>query len=309
MGEDLRTRLVRCERHGVAYDPERGAGCALCRSESRRPEAFPPMDRVLVGLLAAILVMLAGGIVAHLARPAFERLLGATGAPSASPAVPGGSARSVRARAGTFDLATQNASGRSGVLFVPAQAAEGPRPLLIVLHGTNGSGAQMLATVSSYATARGLVVLAPDSGRSPDGAYNWQVPDAPGETTPDTVHVRACLDEVYAQEGLRIDPEHVLVAGHSGGASSAAYLGTTDPRVRALAVLHGGVFARGLGSSSARAWFSTGKDDPVRPPAVVSRAAEATKAHVSESTLRLYPGGHGLSQAELDDLMAWWLGR
>lgn len=309
MGEDLRTRLVRCERHGVAYDPERGAGCALCRSESRRPDAFPPMDRVLVGLLAAIVVMLAGAVVVHLAWPAFERLLGPTGTPSASGAAPDRSARSAPLRTGTFDLESRNASGRSGVLFVPAQAAAGPRPLLIVLHGTNGSGAQMLATVSSYATARGLVVLAPDSGRSPDGAYNWQVPDAPGETTPDTVHVRACLDEVYATEGLRIDPDHVLVAGHSGGGSSAAYLGTTERRVRAFAVLHGGVFARGLGSAPVRAWFSTGKDDPLRPPEVVGRAAEAAKVHASESTLRIYPGGHGLSQAELDDLMVWWLGR
>ena len=307
MGEDLRTRLVRCERHGVAYDPERGAGCALCRSESRRPEAFPAMDRVLVGLLAAILVMLVGGVLVHLAWPAFERLLGPAGAPSAS-AVPEGSASRVELRTGTFDLETQNASGRSGALFVPVQAKAGPRPLLIVLHGTNGSGAQMLATVSSYATARGLVVLAPDSGRSPDGAYNWQVPDAPGETTPDVVHVRACLDEVYARDGLRIDPEHVLVAGHSGGGSTAAYVGTTEPRVRAFAVLHGGVFARGLGSSLARGWFSTGKDDALRPPVVVARAAEATKPHASESSLRIYPGGHALSQAELDDLMVWWLG-
>ena len=296
----------------MAYDPERGAGCALCRSESRRPPAgFPALDRVLVGLLAAIVVMLTGGVAVHLGLPAFERWLGAAGSPAAKGPAPDGVTETGEAllRTGTLGIETKNVSGRSGTLFIPVEAKRGPRPLLVLLHGTGGSGAQMLATFSSYATARGLVVLAPDSGRSPDGAYNWQVPDAPGETTPDVVHVRACLDELYALPGLRIEAGLVLVAGHSGGGSTAAYVGTTDPRVRAFAVLHGGVFATGLGRLRARAWFSTGADDPWRPPAAVGRAADAVKTRGSEVTLRIYPGGHALSQRELDELMAWWLER
>jgi poly(3-hydroxybutyrate) depolymerase len=306
-------RLVRCERHGLAYDPDRGTGCVLCRSESRRPSAFPPLDRVLVGLLAAIVVMLVGGVFIQLATPAFERWLGPTGVPSASvPAPTPGRAAPERPRSlqiGTFTLQTKNASGRAGAFFIPPEAAHGPRPLLVLFHGTGGSGAQILATFSTHAARRGLIVLAPDSGRSPDGAYNWQVPDTPGDEPPDVLHARACLGELYATAGLRIDPARVLAAGHSGGGSSAAYLGTTDPRVQAFAVLHGGVFAGGLGSSRSRAWFSTGSDDALRPPAVIERAAEATRPHAGEVTTHLYPGGHALSQAELDDLMAWWLDR
>jgi len=333
MREAERARLVRCERHGLSFDPEKVRACALCQSESRRPSGFPPMDRVMVGLLAAILVMLVGGVLVHGATPALERWLGAE-TPSArrpdpepipvpasqndgvrSP-VERGPARATLAlpsthgalQSGTFTLRARNAAGRSGVAFIPTEAKAGPRPLLVLLHGTGGSGAQMSATFSQIAKLRGLIVLAPDSGRSPDGAYNWQVPDRPGEATDDVLHVLACLDELYATPHLLVDPEHVLAAGHSGGGSIAAYLGTTDPRVRAFAVLHGGVFGSGLGSSKARAWFSTGADDPVRPPVVMERAAAATRSHAGEVTTRVYPGAHGLSATELDALFAWWLG-
>jgi len=336
-------RLVRCERHGLSYDPERATGCVLCQSESRRPEGFPPLDRVMVGLLAAILVMLAGGVVAHLATPAFERWLGSTAASAAPPAasadperlapdlrpVPGPQNDGVRSpvergptpanlalpatngvlRKGVFTLRTTNVIGRGGVAFIPPEAISGPRPLLLLFHGTGGSGAQMLATFSQFAKLRGLIVLAPDSGRSPDGAYNWQVPDRSGDSTDDVSHVRACLDELYATPRLRVDPDRVLAAGHSGGGSSAAYLGTTEPRIRAFAVLHGGVFAGGLGTSQARAWFSTGSEDSLRPPVVVERAAAATRSHVSEVTTHVYAGGHGLSAEELSGLIAWWLDR
>ena len=324
-------------------NPAKASGCALCRSESQKPSGFPPLDRVMVGLLAAIIVMLVGGVLVHVFTPSFERMLGSTAAPAASlekgassaavtdleappPAAPPpdgvhspverGPARgelpltgagTAGLKSGTFTLRARNVVGRGGSLFIPPEALTGPRPLLVLFHGTGGAGAQILATFSSLARLRGLVVLAPDSGRSPDGAFNWQVPDAPSETTPDVEHVRACLDELYATEHLRIDPERVLAAGHSGGGSSAAYLGTTDVRFRAFAVLHGGVFPRGLGNTRARAWFSTGTEDPLRPPAVVERAAEATRTHTTQLTTRLYPGGHGMSAPELDEMIAWWL--
>ncbi|HEX5099015.1 MAG TPA: hypothetical protein VFV94_05920, partial [Polyangiaceae bacterium] len=187
------------------------------------------------------------------------------------------------------------------------EAAQGPRPLLILFHGTGGSGASMLATFSSVARQRAVIVLAPDSGRSPDGNYNWQVPDRPSDPSLDTQHVLACLEELYGTPHLKVEPTLVLAAGHSGGGSTAAYLGTNDLRVRAFAVLHGGVFASGLGPSTARAWFSTGTEDPMRPPDVVQRAAAAAQKHASSVKLRLYPGGHGLTQPEIDDVMSWWL--
>jgi predicted esterase len=205
-------------------------------------------------------------------------------------------------------LHTRNALGRSGALFVPKLAASGPRPLLVLFHGTGGSGIGIVNAFLPLAEQRGIVLLAPDSGRSPDGSYNWQVPDQPGETTPDQQHARACLDEAFATPGLAIDTAHVLAAGHSGGASSAAYQATNDPRFRAFAVLHGGVFPRGLGENRVPGWFSTGTDDALRPPEVVKRAAAASAPHAGTITVRLYPGAHALIESEMADLFAWWLG-
>jgi len=309
-----------------------------------RPEGFPPLDRIMVGLLAAILVLLIGGVLVHVGTPLLDRWLGSTNAsvppatasgattaegaaepePPLPTGVPNDGVRSPverRARTGlplptapgalqggTFTLRTKNSIGRSGVVFIPPEATRGARPLLILFHGTGGSGAQMLAAFMPLARLHGLIVLGLDSGRSPDGAYNWQVPDSANDVTVDVLHTRASLDELYATPGLHVDPERVLAAGHSGGGSTAAYHGTTDPRIRAFAVLHGGVFIGGLGSSQARAWFSTGSEDTLRPPAVVERAAAATQHHAGSVTTRIYPGGHGLSTAELDDVIAWWLG-
>ena len=315
MGEAQRAQLVRCERHGLAYDPHKTSGCVLCRSESRPPPGFPPLDRVLVGLLAALVVMLLGGVLVALGTPTFERWLGATSArPDASAKtnaatsapvteaatpelvvvrpdgvhspVERGPARNelplltsgaTLLRSGTFTLRTKNSIGRSGALFIPLprRRARAAASSLSPANGRaqrrsgssrrcSGVGARSVAAVQHHSSCRRT---APMFGR---------VTGRPGDDSVDLPHVRACLDELYAIEGLQIDAGHVLAAGHSGGGSTAAYLGTTDARFRAFAVLHGGVFAGGLGSSQARGWFSTGADDPLRPPVVVQRAADAT---------------------------------
>jgi phospholipase/carboxylesterase len=298
-----------------------------------------PLDRFLSGVLVAIVLLLAGAIAVHVGTPYFERALGETGAektapsiapttpalatPSAAPPAPhddgehsayerGPTRRELPlvapsgapAPSGVFVLRARNVSGRSGSLFVPAQATAVASPLLVLFHGTGGSGADMLNPFRALAEARGIILLAPDSGRSPNGAYNWQVPDGPGDSTPDQAHVAACLAEVFAAPGLRVDRERVLALGHSGGGSSAAYIATTDARFHAFAVLHGGVFAGGLGTHRVPGWFSTGTEDPLRPPAVVERAAAAAGAHATTVTTHLYPGGHAMSEAELRDVIA-----
>jgi phospholipase/carboxylesterase len=299
-------------------------------------------DRFLTGVLVAIVVLLAGGIAVHVGMPYFERALGETGAEKTAgtttsgaraPAAPGlapvirhddgehsafehGPTRrelpvtlssGSPAPSGVFVLRARNVIGRGGSLFVPVQATAVACPLLVLFHGTGGSGADMLNAFRPLAEARGIILLAPDSGRSPDGAYNWQVPDSPRDTTPDQAHVSDCLTEVFAAPGIHVDHERVLALGHSGGGSSAAYAATTDARFHGFAVLHGGVFAGGLGSHRVPAWFSTGTEDPLRPPAVVERAAAASQAHATTVTTQLYPGGHDLSDAELRDVIAWWL--
>ena len=108
--------------------------------------------------------------------------------------------------------------------------------------------------------------------------------------------------------GVRIDVEHVLIAGHSGGGSNAPYAATNDDLFTAFAVLHGGAFPGGFGSHRVRGWFSTGSADPVRPPDRVRRAAlDAKSAIAGDVVYREFAGGHDVSEVEAAELIRWWL--
>jgi poly(3-hydroxybutyrate) depolymerase len=193
--------------------------------------------------------------------------------------------------------------------YVPASARrDAPIPLLVFLHGTGGSGNDGIRNFRALADERGFAVLAPESGKSPDGQFNWEVGDAPGDDPPDRGHVMACLAELLATEHLTLDAQHVLVAGHSGGASSAPYLATNEEPFTAFAVLHGGAFPGGFGHRRVRGWFSTGDADPLRPPSMVTRAYEASRDPASSYGMHLFAGGHDLGEEERRALVAWWLG-
>jgi predicted esterase len=206
-------------------------------------------------------------------------------------------------------LRTQNSSGRSGAYFIPSGARVGPRPLLVLFHGTGEQGSTMAHRFLPFAQKRGIVMVAPDSRRSPDGNFTWQVSDEPNDLTDDFHHTLRCLEEVLGTPNVVIDSERVLAAGYSGGGSSAPYFATNERRIREFAVLHGGVFATGLGPNRVRGWFSTGEADTARSPEAVRTAAASAGSRVGAIEVRTYPGGHELSERELTELVEWWLDR
>jgi predicted esterase len=291
MGRDREdAKLERCVAHGLTYDPSVHGGCVLCRAPS---SALTPRRKAW-RLVGALLVLALGSIGGWqvLSRRAATRGEGVADAND-------------RAHVGT--LRVTNAAGRSGAYFLPAGFESAPRPLLVLFHGSGGDGQRMVRHFSAIAAERKVLLLAPDSRRSPDGVLTWQVGDS-GELTPDFEHTRAALAEFLALPGVRIDPARVLAAGYSGGGSSAPYVATRDPRFRGFAVLHGGVFPGGLGTNRVPAWFSTGDDDAVRTPAAVRRAAESVGSKASSLHFRTFPGPHALIGAELEALFDWWLG-
>ena len=205
-------------------------------------------------------------------------------------------------------LRTANAIGRTGSYFLPSGYERRPLPLLVAIHGTGGNGVQMVDLFRGAAEREKFLVVAPDSRRAPDGQYSWEVGDHAGEITPDLLHVKACVAEVLAMPGVLLDPTRVLIAGHSGGASTAPYVATNEAPYTAFAVLHGGIIEGGLGKRRVRGWVSTGQDDPLRPPTGVLDAANRAKAAgVVEVEYRVYAGGHGVGKAELAELLEWWL--
>jgi len=321
-------RGTRCERHALALGPE--GLCVLCRREaaptsraptSGRPGAvsggpvaapgaepaapapYPPgasaatsgrRIRVLSALLVAVVI---GGIVTFRALQSWEPRVSV--APTVERGVPGIIGR----------LKTANAAGRTGAYYLPSDYAAAPRPLLVIFHGQGISGSVVLPLLYDESEREKFIVVAPDSGLTPTGLATWSVPDAPGDVGADHAHIRACIDEVLAMPGVRVDGARTLVAGHSAGGSSAPYEATVDRFFTAFAVLHGGVFPGGLGPVvNVRGWFSTGTDDTFRPPAGVRDAAErARRAGLSHVEYHEFPGRHGVGAPELYALVEWWL--
>jgi poly(3-hydroxybutyrate) depolymerase len=206
------------------------------------------------------------------------------------------------------ELATKNDIGRSGAYYVPAHPERGPLPLVVALHGTNGAGGSMVGSLRPLADANRFIVVAPDSRRSPSGGLTWEVADRRDEVTPDYTHVMRCIEEMRTLPGVKIDEAHVLVLGYSGGGSMAPYLASRESLFEAFAVLHGGAFASGMGDFRPRGWFSTGASDPLRPEKMVRDHLEAVHALGFEGLqLRVYPGGHEISERELREVIDWWL--
>lgn len=205
-------------------------------------------------------------------------------------------------------LETTNSIGRTGAYYVPERAEGSPLPTLLVFHFTGGDGAAMLPTFRDLADERGFAIVAPDSRASPDGQYTWEVGNMAGEVTPDVTHALACLDELSDELGIARDPDFVLAAGHSGGASSAPYIASNNEPFTAFAVLHGGVIQGGIGPRILPGWLSTGEDDTIRPPAELEAAADYLEGlGFDDLTLRLYPGNHGIGEQEAEELIDWWL--
>jgi poly(3-hydroxybutyrate) depolymerase len=167
----------------------------------------------------------------------------------------------------------------------------------------------MVALLRGAAEREGFLVVAPDSRFAPNGPPSWEVPSRPGETTPDADHIRRCVGEVMRMPGVRIDDSRTLIAGHSGGGSTAPYMASTDDLYTAFAVLHGGAFPSGLGPRRVRGWFSTGETDTLRPVSRVAADAASVRAvGFDQLAVRTFPGGHEIGPEELHALLRWWLG-
>jgi polyhydroxybutyrate depolymerase len=227
----------------------------------RSATSYTPTWRSRAALLALLLALVAGGGVA------LWRYMLASRSDVAF-LVPG--------TAGT--LRTKNAAGRSGAYYLPSGYKGRALPLLVAIHGTGGNGAGSVQLFREAAERDKFFIVAPESRRAPDGRDSWEVGDHPGEITPDFQHIQACVDELLAMPEVRIDTTRVLIAGQSGGGSTAPYVATSVEPYTAFAVLHGGVFVGGLGNRRVRGWFSTGASDGMRPPSGVQSAAGANAA-------------------------------
>ena len=264
---------MRCERHDLAIAPD--GACVLCRRDS----TLPGRGRwfAVVAAIAAPFLLVAVAIAVG----TFARRERSKAGPTPASAPSG----SVPARADGILMPVQVQHGPVGPAPPPtAEKASSREGTLTATNSVGRTGAFYLP--SGYASQRlPMLVAIHGTGGDGRGMVRLSMPD------------------------VAVDRARVLVAGHSGGASTAPYEASVDGLYSAFAVLHGGVFVGGLGSWRPRGWFSTGTGDTLRPPQGVQEAAGQVKGVGSADVVyREFPGGHGVGHEEMRALLEWWLG-
>ncbi len=114
-------------------------------------------------------------------------------------------------------------------LLVPETAVgSGPRPLLVLLHGSGRDGMSLMERWQQLAAREGVVVAAPES-------LDPRVWIAPADG-PDLL--RDIVERVRAE--VSIDPRRVYLFGHSGGASFSLQMAVAESTYFAAAAVHAG---------------------------------------------------------------------
>lgn len=130
----------------------------------------------------------------------------------------------------------------------PGGAGDRPIPLVVLLHGSSGTGAEILRAsgLAATADAHGFAVAYPDGGIRSGSGHVWNIPGVPtvDGTIPgpgardDVAYIGATIDRLVAL-GC-VDRARVYVTGLSGGGRMASWLGCVAPdRFAAIAPVVG----------------------------------------------------------------------
>lgn len=183
---------------------------------------------------------------------------------------------------GTFvrDSLAVDGLTRHFLVRVPRLEHRGPRPLVIMLHGHGGSGANLVGEgrqrAAPYrrwaliADREGLILAAPNGVISPDRRTGWNDCRADTDVLPSTDDVRF-LDEIIAaiDRTAPVDRTRLFVVGSSNGGFMALRYAIDRPKaVRAAAAIVATMPIRSECSSTPPAvpvLFMLGTADPLVP--------------------------------------------
>jgi len=135
------------------------------------------------------------------------------------------------------------AGSRGYKLYIPAKAPDGPRPLIVMLHGcTQNPDDFALGTgMNALAEEAGCLVLYPeqDAKANHNRCWNWFEPGHQVRDAGEPGILAAMTRHVAQEHGAA--PSQIFVAGMSAGGAMAAVLGAEYPELFAAVGVHSGL--------------------------------------------------------------------
>ena len=188
------------------------------------------------------------------------------------------------------------------ILQLPSKPAEGPLPLLVLLHGAGGSGAGILKRLGTFADEAGIAVLAPDSRGSTWDAIR-------GDFGPDVTFINRALERVF--KTVAVDPQRIIVGGFSDGATYAISLGLQNGDLfRRVLAFSPGFYVGDAPQGKPRVFVSHGTRDEVLP---IDRCSRVIVPRLQKGgydvTFREFDGGHEIPPDVARAGMRWSIGR
>ena len=157
---------------------------------------------------------------------------------------------------------------RDGLRYVPASYdAKIASPLVLMLHGANGTPTSAMRPFRALADGAGFVLLAPASRAS-----SWDI--RYGAFGPDVRFIDSALEQTFAL--CNIDPNKIFIVGFSDGASYSLSLGLSN----------GALFKRVVAFSPG---FFEGGALQGKPPIFISHGTQDQILNIDAASRRLVP--------------------
>ncbi|MEO8295200.1 MAG: alpha/beta hydrolase [Gemmatimonadota bacterium] len=192
--------------------------------------------------------------------------------------------------------------------FVPG--APGVNRVVLLLHGTGGDENDLLPLGQQLVP--GAALLSPRGQVLENGMPRFFRRIAEGVFDLDDLKMRTeelggFIRASAARYGFAV--ENLVALGYSNGANIASSLLLTHPELMLGAALLRPMVpfvpATLPNLEGKRALVAAGKNDPIVPLGQSSQLADLLRASGAEVTIQLSPGGHGLTQQDLDVTGAW----